>query len=59
MRKIKSYRDKVLLHPMMAFLFMSFVIIVLSGILDLFGASVTYNKINISTGDYEPTLVTV
>ena len=59
MRKIKSYRDKVLLHPMMAFLFMSFVIIVLSGILDLFGASVTYNKINISTGDYESTLVTV
>lgn len=59
MKKFKKIREKILLHPMMAFLLMTGLVVVLSGILDLFGASVTYNKVNLKTGGYESTLVTV
>lgn len=59
MKKFKRIRDKITLHPMMAFIFLSAFVILLSGILDVFDASVTYNKVNIKTGNYQPTLVTV
>lgn len=59
MKKFKNLRDRVMLHPIMAFLLMSGLVVLLSGILDLFDASVTYNKINVKTGNYESTLVTV
>ena len=59
MKKFRNFKDKILLHPIMAFLLMSGLVVILSGILDLFDASITYDKINIKTGNYESTLVTV
>jgi len=59
MKRIRKLRDRVLLHPMMSFLFLTFLVIVLSGILDFFGASVTYDKLNLQTNSIESTLVTV
>lgn len=59
MKKFKKFKEKILLHPLMAFLLMCGLVVLISGILDLFDASVTYNKINIKTGNYESTLVTV
>lgn len=59
MKKFKKFRDRILLHPIMTFLLLTAFIVVLSGILDVFDASVTYNKINLKTGGYESTLVTV
>lgn len=59
MKRFKKIREKILLHPMMAFLFLTGAVVILSGILDLFDASVTYNAINPKTGSYEATLVTV
>lgn len=59
MKKFKRIRDKITLHPMMAFIFLTAFVILLSGILDVFDASVTYNRINLRTGNYQPTLVTV
>ena len=59
MKKFKRIREKILLHPMMSFLFLAGAVVLLSGLLDLFDASVTYNKINPKTGSYEATLVTV
>ena len=59
MKKISQIGSKVLLHPMMSFLIMTGIVIVLSGILDAFGASVTYNSINTRTGNFESTLITV
>lgn len=59
MKRFKKIREKILLHPMMSFLFLAGFVVLLSGLLDLFDASVTYNKINPKTGSYEATLVTV
>lgn len=59
MKKFKKIRDKIRLHPMMAFILLTGLVIILSGILDIFDASVTYNKVNTRTGAYESTLVTV
>lgn len=59
MKKLKKIKDKILLHPIMSFLFLTLLVIILSGVLDLLDASVTYNKINTRTRAYEPTLVTV
>lgn len=59
MKKFKRLRDKILLHPIMTFLLFTALVVILSGILDFFDASVTYNKINLKTGSYESTLVTV
>ena len=59
MKRFKKIREKILLHPMMSFLFLTGFVILLSGILDLFDASVTYNRVNMKTGGYESTLVTV
>lgn len=59
MKKFKKIREKILLHPMMAFVFLTGFVILLSGLLDLFDASVTYSVINPKTGGYEASLVTV
>ena len=59
MKKFKRLRDKILLHPIMTFLLLTAFTVILSGILDVFDVSVTYNKINLKTGGYESTLVTV
>lgn len=59
MKKFKKIGEKIRMHPIMAFLLMTAFVIILSGILDVFDASVTYNKINTKTGNYESTLVTV
>lgn len=59
MKKFKKIREKILLHPMMAFLFLTGFVVILSGILDVFDASITYNKVNLKTGGYESTLITV
>lgn len=59
MKKFKKIREKILLHPMMSFLLLTGLVVVLSGLLDIFDASVTYNKVNLRTGGYESTLVTV
>ncbi|MCH5167098.1 MAG: AbgT family transporter [Erysipelotrichales bacterium] len=59
MKRFKRIGEKIKMHPIMAFLIMTAFVIVLSGILDVFDASVTYNKVNLKTGGYESTLVTV
>lgn len=59
MKKLKKFKDRVLMHPLMAFLLLVAFVVVLSGILDLFDASVIYNKLNPKTGNYESTLITV
>lgn len=59
MKKFKRLSDKVIMHPMMTFLFLTALVIVASGILDLFGASVTYSNINSRTGNFTSTLITV
>ena len=59
MKKFKKIGEKLSMHPIMAFILLTGFIIILSGILDVFDASVTYNKVNTKTGGYETTLVTV
>lgn len=59
MKKLKRINEKILLHPIMTFIFLTGLLILVSGILDFFDASVTYNKINVKTGGYESSLVTV
>ena len=59
MKKIKKFIEKIKMHPIMAFILLTGFVIILSGILDVFDASVTYNKVNLKTGGYESTLVTV
>lgn len=59
MKKFKKIREKITLHPMMSFLFLTGFVILLSGVLDLFDASVTYSRLDLRSGTYDPTLVTV
>ncbi|MDE6142232.1 MAG: AbgT family transporter [Bacilli bacterium] len=59
MKKFKKIRDRIRLHPMMAFILLTGLVILVSGILDIFDASITYNRVNARTGAYESTLVTV
>ena len=59
MNKIKSFKTKVFLHPMMAIIVMIFAVIIASGILNLFGVSASYNTVNATTGSYQSNLVTV
>ena len=58
MKKFKR-SDKVILHPMMTFILLTAIVVIASGILDLFGASVTYSSINSRTGNFTSTLITV
>ncbi len=59
MNRIKSFKTKVYLHPMMALIMLIFFVIILSGILNLFGVSASYNTVNSVTGSYQSNLVTV
>ena len=56
--KIKRKYQKVMLHPIMTFCLLILVTIVLSGILSLFNASATYNRVS-NTGTYVKELVHV
>lgn len=59
MRKIRSVRNKIMLHPMMVFLLLTVIVVLLSGVLNLFGASQSYNTVNAVTDAYQSNLVTV
>lgn len=59
MKKIRRIRKKIELHPMIAFLVLTGFVIILSGVLSLFNASVNYNVVNPRTGGYETTLITI
>ena len=56
-RKLKL--KKFYFHPITVFLFLTFIVVILSGILSLFQTQATYNTININTKELEPTLITV
>ncbi len=56
-RKLKL--KKFYFHPITVFLFLTFLVVVLSGILSLFQTQATYNTVNINTLELEPTLVVV
>jgi aminobenzoyl-glutamate transport protein len=51
--------EKIKLHPIMTFLILIVLTIILSGILSALGLEATYKKVNIVTGSYDQTLVTV
>ena len=58
MKKIKQIRNKVTTHPIMTFGLLILFTIVLSGILNLFNVSTTYNTLD-SSGHYNSVLVSV
>ena len=57
--KRKLRLKKFYFHPITMFLFITVLIVILSGILSLFQIQATYNTVNVNTKDLEPTLVTV
>lgn len=60
MKEKKKLRlKKFSLHPVTAFILLTVLVIVLSGIFSAFEMQATYNKINANTNQLEPTLVTV
>ena len=56
-RKLKL--KKFYFHPITMFLFLTLLIIIMSGILSAFQFQATYNTVNVNTKDLEPTLVIV
>ena len=56
-RKLKL--KKFYFHPITVFIFLTFLVMALSGILSLFQTQATYNIVNVNTKDLEPTLITV
>ena len=56
-RKLKL--KKFYFHPITVFLFLTFLVMILSGILSAFQMQATYNTINLNTNELEPTLVAV
>lgn len=56
-RKLKL--KKFYFHPITVFLFLTFLVVILSGIFSLFEVQATYNTVNLNSKDLEPTLVTV
>ncbi|MBD8922080.1 hypothetical protein EGR52_01440, partial [bacterium] len=58
---MKKHRinNKVSLHPVMMFLVLSFITIILSGILSLFNVQATFNKVSTITGDLQVTTESV
>ncbi|MFA5602419.1 MAG: AbgT family transporter [Bacilli bacterium] len=52
-------KRKIKIHPTIIFILISMLIVLLSGIAELFNLSITYNEINPLSGKVEPTLVTV
>lgn len=57
--KKKLKLKKFYLHPVTAFILLTLLVIVLSGLFSVFGLQATYNKLNTNTGELEKTLVTV
>ena len=55
--KKKLKLKKFYLHPVTAFILLTFLVMVLSGIFSLFEMQATYSKINSTTGELETTLV--
>src|SRR5574344_1285857 len=51
--------EKIKLHPIMTIMLLIISVIILSGILSFFGLEATYKKVNVVTGSYDQTLVTV
>ncbi len=56
-RKLKL--KKFYFHPITVFIFLTFMVMALSGILSIFQTQATYNIVNVNTKDLEPTLITV
>lgn len=60
---MKDYKKlklkKFFFHPITIFIFLTILTLIISGILSIFEIQATYNTINISTKELEPTLVTV
>lgn len=50
---------KFYMHPVTAFILLTFIVMLLSGIFSLLEVQATYSKFNVTTGQLEPTLVTV
>jgi len=59
MARRKKIKEKIALHPVMAFIVCIIVAILISGILSLFNASVTYNTLNATKLDYVSTTESV
>ena len=60
MKEKKKWKfRKLYLHPVTMFVILTILVIILSGILSLFGVQATYNKLDPTTGTLEKTLVTV
>ncbi len=57
--KRKLRLKKFYFHPITIFLLLTFLTVVLSGLLSLFQTQATYNTVNINTKELEPTLITV
>ena len=56
-RKLKL--KKFYFHPITVFIFLTFLLVLLSGLLSLLQIQATYNVINVNTKELEPTLITV
>ena len=50
--KINKIKEKMTLHPIMAMMLLIFITIIISGIFQLFGAQVSYSKVNPNTLKY-------
>ena len=50
---------KFYFHPVTVFLFLTFIVMILSGILSAFQTQATYNEINIISKELDPTLITI
>lgn len=57
--KNKLKLKKFYLHPVTAFIILTFIVTLLSGVFSLFEMQATYSKLNPTTGQLESTLVTV
>ncbi len=57
--KKKLKLKKFYFHPITIFIFLTIVIILLSGILSAFEMQATYNTVNVNTNELEPTLIAV
>ena len=57
--KKKLKLKKFYFHPITVFVFLTFFVIILSGIFSAFEMQATYNTINVNTNDLEPTLIAV
>lgn len=56
-RKLKL--KKFYFHPATVFLFLTFIVMILSGLLCAFQTQATYNEINIISKELDPTLITI